>query len=681
MMLSRTMLIFLFGGILFLSAGSLAAQNRIPGIIPELSMAKPLEGDTFEVVYRFSRFDDARPISRIDDLSPRLALLGPGEVLVDKPALNGNPGTIKIVFRFRALESGWCLLSAIQFSFPDNELVSDPVLIGIGRKDSGVIPPDLTWSFPQSGWYAGQSALVTLELRMAKSISLVQGIDAFNIQGAIVEEVAGLGSMQVEKVSDLEFYRIPVASWLVTPTSTGALVLPAVKVRFDAFSRTALSRSALVVPLPENVPKDAAIGSFFLFLLADSEEKLQDQPFTIVVRLEGTGNVPYVRIPELIAPGLAILSREEHARLLPYAGGYRGTREIVYKVVSQQAGDMVVSLPGLSTFDPATGRSAYLPQRSLPLQIRFGVQEYQNPRVSTIKALDRNLKQEFNHTDKPEIFLIVLCILVPLVVLVWPIGTRRRLGKIRLGLVLALVLIVALFVGELAKRKQIEQDAQGLMTAFLGDLEAERYTMALENGKQLVKLLPDNALVWYGLSLSALRSSDDVLAIAALDQAYQLHPSSPVIQESLGKLEALMKISVPFRAFMTLPASLLLPVASVLFIVGIILYRLPLPWSGMRTAGAMFACMLAGVCALLFVMESIQAGVEYSFVKHQALVVRKIPDDTAQPWIVLPKGTKLKTYTEIDGFVQVETAFAVKGWVKKTELAKRSIAHPPLLQD
>ncbi len=124
--------------------------------------------------------------------------------------------------------------------------------------------------------------------------------------------------------------------------------------------------------LPTGAPEDfdGAVGDFEISSTPPPSVVGANSSASYVLRLEGTGNFPLVRVPRIEFPAsfeqynVTTADNTTHT-----AAGTRGYREFTYPFIPRTDGAYVIPGPGFSYFDPSSGRYVTLSGREIAVEV------------------------------------------------------------------------------------------------------------------------------------------------------------------------------------------------------------------------------------------------------------------------------------------------------------------------
>ena len=130
-----------------------------------------------------------------------------------------------------------------------------------------------------------------------------------------------------------------------------------------------------VMPLPEGAPEgfNGAVGHFEVQTRLSTEKLKTNEPATITYIITGTGNISYLKEPELTLPEQFELYPAKSESNTRVAGNnVTGTQTVEFTFVPQVEGDFTLSLGKYSYFDPSTKKYVEIPLPSYNVKVGKG---------------------------------------------------------------------------------------------------------------------------------------------------------------------------------------------------------------------------------------------------------------------------------------------------------------------
>jgi tetratricopeptide (TPR) repeat protein len=590
----------------------------------------------------------------------------PGLRLVEGPSirpvslLQGNERirVVEIRYTFAGAVAGRYVIPAFRLSVAGQLYRSSPRLLEVGeRGDRSRVPFLVEWSLDDDRVYVGEAIPVYLEAYNAVDYFFANSVEFPAPANAILEEVQGLGAIEQYSVDGVELYRIPVATYMITPTVDGELVLPASQVSGATISGRGAARTVLVSPIPDSIAPTGAIGTFeYAAELTPREIRLADQA-TLRLSVAGEGNLHFLQIPDPELEGFAVVSDETRPEYIATERGYSGAvvREIVLEPTDR--GTSRVRPATFPYLDLRSGRTAILAARSLSAEVTAADEPPPSAAVivepldiERIAAMDRRVWYDRASS---------LGLLAPGIVFLLAFRIFRPRGAGAVLLVAASTLLIAAYSDRLP-RDELERAAvryeEGNIRAAISATEAA------------ARRVPDAAGINYNLAALYARLGDTPRAVFAAREAIRLAPAAAEPRTLLTTIEdsaGLVRTIPPPQRF---HPDLFVLTSALLFTVlctGVALC------GGSRRPGV----LLAGILVVIMLAVSL-IGIVITAAEHQSqlavtvqdLTLTRIPGPESDGWLPLPGGTAVRVVARDGDSVLVETSLGLQGWVDLTRL-------------
>ncbi len=193
-----------------------------------------------------------------------------------------------------------------------------------------------------------------------------------------------------EVLNGISYSRTLLAEHALFPIKPGVAIIDEYKIKasiqtpglFGVGTPYSVARSSeqvkiQVKPLPtEGRPKNfvGAVGSFELRAFVDRQNDFPaNQPFSLKVRFDGSGNAKSIDRPALdLPPGLEVYDMKSDSKFFKNGTSYK---EFEILIIPRQEGNFVIPGFSVSLFDPAT--SKYYGRSSEPISIRINPEKVQ----------------------------------------------------------------------------------------------------------------------------------------------------------------------------------------------------------------------------------------------------------------------------------------------------------------
>ena len=608
-------------------------------------------GEQFTVSVEFDH-DDPQTVTVLEDDLPD------GIRLIRGPYIRSvGDGTVRVSYTLRADRTGTFRFTGFELSAGGRDFTTRPFAVSAGLYDRRVlyVPPELTWRAEKEEVYVGETVFLHLELVDNRSIVIFDSMSVTPPRTGVFQQVPGFGRIEEERIGDTVLYRLPVATFIFTPSASGRITIPAASVQTGGRSAKAETLILLVKPLPEEIETTGAIGEFRFTSAMDRQQAAVDDEVALRITLSGRGNLGYLIIPDPQYSGVILVSTEETQDLRVGSSGYEGTRGVVYRFVAEEAGEGEVRAPAFVWMDGTDYSIRSANERVYPLRfiVSDGSSEAEETDLFPFEPADARSVLSFRDRPLRSTPWVYLSLLPgPLCFFTVIVLKRRGSGPLAILLLALLAADPALPIGADLTRGD-DAYAKGDFAAAI-----EIYTAAAVE-------LPENPGVRYNLGLALYRSGMQGEGLHEIRSAVLLRPMNSRFRETMLWMEGAMSLDRGVAPALGVDPDLFLVVFIVFFNISFIL---PIPLRRRSKGGSLIVLILSALIVI-----SSAAGFAYSgwydaipkgVIGSAGAEVWRIPDSTARNWLELAPGTSVRIGSEADGFKLVETGYGIKGWIE-----------------
>lgn len=597
---------------------------------------------------------------------PRAATPGPE---TDRSA-DTEQGRTEIEIPFRAVEPGRVIIEPIVLRDEDgNTWRTERHLVEIATSadDDATVPFDVSWSVTTDTVYEGQTIPVFLNIERATSFSFPDEIAVEQPEGAVFEEVEGLGSVESEVVDEVELLRYPVATFLMTPSSEGDIEIPAASVGEGGSARRAQAREITVEQLPEQVRDSLAVGDYRFSAELSHERVTEGETTTLTMRVEGTGNLDFFQFPNVEADGATVGSQGEQSDVSPVSAGLVGSREQQLRITPQEAGETEVRVERFSWLDPDTDRVSGEGPLRFSLEVGAAdtaIAETQGDAPFEVLSSEEIVKaQPVEMYRFPVFYLLFLPPLVTIALAFAGVGVKR-VGSVAMT---TLVFVPLLFV--LTASTPVRELPKEELDDAVAALEEGSVAEAKWRFENVHEDYPRSPGVLYNLAYAGYLSEDRGTAVYGLREALRISPGMNEAREGLEwvedqyGLDRQVQMSSRIRPDTALVGLFVLSYVMAGLAVGVRRRKDARYAIGFLSTGLL---MLAGVIFMLYAVRG--ARVPTAVVAEQETVIRQVPVVEAKEWLTLPAGAAVRPRDVYGDYRLVHTGFGVEGWVSSDAL-------------
>jgi hypothetical protein len=644
-------------------APSIAAEDK--PLVMEVSPSRLREGETFTIEMRLDYPDPSR-INIIEPAFPEAlsVVRGPDvKMLLSRRDREAPKRTVSVSYEFRANEPGRHVLGSFILRAGGDSFLSRPASVAVLYRDEDVnaVLFEPVWQLARESVYAGQTVACVLELQNVEEILLPDELRVVAPRGAVFEQAAGVGRIRSEALPEMEVYHVPVASSLLTPTSVGRLEIPAARVTAKGKTRYAQPTVLTVQPAPTEIETSGAIGDLGMSVRLDRLRAVEGEQAELTIRVEGRGNLAFLRLPAPVVSGLTVHETEESEDYDTTEAGYVGYRETVYRYTATEPGEASIEVPAFRWLDPEQGAVRSAGPERFTIEVESLEEVASGPALPfSVKPMDHVLTEPFSRFySYPAAYLWFLP--GPLAVVLFAVLRRMRARK------LLFFALAGLF---LSADVPPSAPPAHLVSAFQA-YEAEDYERAARLFRVSLGSLPDNAALWFNRSLTMYQAGRPGHAVYAARKAVRLRPMATEYRELLDWIHRDAQLEQPPGIVPGLHPDVFFVAMAILF--GLFCAQLVLAlWK--RRGGMVIVLVLLAVLSL-----GSLGGFLYVMTAHQQLPavvmgdggqLRRIPQSAAATWLTLPEGTSVRVLGASGSYVLVETGYDVQGWISQTAILR-----------
>ena len=654
-------LFFPGGGLMAQTVGMDLSPNPV-GVGDNISLVVELPAETVsDVVLDEVAFPRGIQIWRGPYLRPFTTLSSSGDPV----------SQVRITYTLRSLRAGRILMEPLLFKAGEREFPTDPVLLEVGNYSNRrlVFPLELEWQSSSDFIYRGEAVALTLTLLRQKEIGLIDGFSVAPPGSGFLEGAPGIKSITAYALAGVPLYDIPVASYIYTPATVGKVVIAGGTVERDGLTGRSDRIELDVMPLPPEVDPTGAVGQFELVGTTDAEELRTGMTFRFSLILSGTGNLNYLKIPELLVEGGKVISMETDAGYTPSSAGYAGQVIQHYTLEVTDSNRLAIRQPAFPFVEKRTGRIKVLPARNRVFSILPAL-EIEGPVDNTSSGPDiylqgSSLLSFFDYGRNPLLWLFLLP--GPLALALFALFRKPRSRRITLGLMLFLLSFNLHGDDGDSWAVHIEK-AEQLLQA--DDIRGARAELGVMPGD------PYEAAAWHFASAAlASRENNHAEAVWHLRSALMDRPMSSRIREQLKLTESSALVGDAYPPPLPLDRRLffllLLLMVNAAAVTGI--FIMLKPRSGRVILFILFLAGSAGMASLMGVAEislSRSYGVVMPDIPEDTVYLKRVPREEAQEWFLLKSGTTLLLREKVGDYYLTENGALVTGWIHQDQVKK-----------
>lgn len=573
----------------------------------------------------------------------------------------------QVTWAFRVNESGIYSLPEFSIKSEDVETSLQFPIVKVFLKDeeNNNFPLKVRWKDTKQEIYVGESLPIIIEANNLEDIKFYDNLVSRKPRNGSFVEVQGLGGINQETIEDSDIYTVSIASWIYTPLEKGLVTIPSVRVDINGLTRYTGDLKINVLPLPE-VNVTGGVGEFLINTTPDGTQVTPEDVFKFKVKIQGMGNLPYFKLPDITHNGLIVLDKKETENINYGDKGYMGWREVLYTLQSLEPGVKEISIPSLSWID-WEGNTVYYNGSTSNINVVSSkvVEEEIRPFLSLFKTPEIISSYRIYLYKQP--FMWILLIVSPLILLVLAIVKKVKLTKNRKILIMSITSISLLLMSVVFSKGF---EFQGELVKADNFIEEENYIEAINIYNNLTTELPFNYGLFLNLSILWDKLGDKAKSVYNVRMAERIYPSSNRIQQLkiyLSESEEYYQKQAKTVTFFN-PDFLF---AFLVVLVNLLLYIfIKTRKNGNITTVSILIFIsiftLSVVLGLVYIdkRNSIEAGI----IVNGGTDIKKVPNSMALDWMTLPEGYTVYIKGEWENKYLIETEYGLQGWIDKDKI-------------
>jgi len=250
--------------------------------------------------------------------------------------------------------------------------------------------------------FVGEQVIISASVYSRYNISGVEDVKTPGFKGFWVQDIFNPKNISFDRkyIGNKEYLYTLWQKKALFAQKTGTLEIEPYDITFIVsdgwgFSRTKMSAKSKTVkvnvkPLPAGKPDGfgGAVGNFTVSISTDKTELNLDEPMTVKVTVQGSGNFKLFETPKVEFPSaFEKFEPKSQENISANNNGISGTKTFSYMVIARQNGEFEIPGVNFSFFDPAS--KSYKTVSTKPLNITVkGERDSSMASVSTVVKAD-----------------------------------------------------------------------------------------------------------------------------------------------------------------------------------------------------------------------------------------------------------------------------------------------------
>ncbi len=572
----------------------------------------------------------------------------------------------RVSFVYVSDESGRFELGSYLSRSSEGDFSTEPLLMEIGlyRNRSLVIPPDISWNLNRERVYVGQNIVLILELSGLRDIRIFERVDVTPPAEGFFEPIDEIGTITRYELGGNTLYRQPVAEYMFTPSTAGRIEIPRAYLDADGVRIQSDAPVIRVSSLPEEVEESGMVGVFRLNSQVNTEEMDLSEVLQFEMRISGTGNLNYLRLPEPNIEGWSVIEEKEEESFEAVGEGYQGYRSRVYRLSPESAGELAVRVPRLRAVDPRNGRVYSLGGERYLVDVVASTEKAAASGVDAFPFSPREMYVDdstagLTRYREPEPYLWLLP--GPLVFLFFLILRRRRRSILFVSLLS--LLLLSFTPAPMIDNPEAER---GMRAYAAGEWEAAYDAFYRLIDEQ--QYCPDGR---YNLSLAAYRLGRVGEAVFYVRSAVHIDPSEHAYRRLLSYYEE--ELELPQHNLFPWPVhpdTILLVLTLVLNFAGFAGVFYLFSRRNAYFIAAVFLLVLSFASSAAMVYSIYTRTADVAVAVDGEIEVKTIPQNGSSNTFLLKEGETVEIVGRAEPFVFVKTVLGRRGWIREALLRR-----------
>ncbi len=575
---------------------------------------------------------------------------------------------IKVEYLFEGL--GFIKIPPLKVIYKGDSYVSSEAEVSVLRADeinSFGLPVDLYWDLNKREVYEYQSIGLVLRsnwLLDSNSNKISGFLPA--IKDAMIEKMPIFGDIQYRTFNNKEILDVPFYNFVLTPLKGSKNVLiPSFSFNIDSgLVREAPELLLKVKPIPKEV-KSLAVGTFRIDYETPTYSTIEQDIFTILIKITGQGNFPHFYFPEIETYNSKILNKKKNYSFKPSKDGYKGSISQIYTVKPDTKGSVFLNIGDFSYLNPDNGTVYTLKGKKLKY-------EYSG-NFDSINKIHNNVDSDFkllsytdilNYKNKTFLFFVpyYYLLLIPgfLLSLAILINYKKFFAASSFGLAI-LILAVGISLNAVNDSLLSEKNINDLIENY----NAKNYDAALIKIDNILKKYPNYSGLWLNRALVLSKMDRDFDAIYSAYKAFLASPNNEAPYKVIGLIEAKNGVTDNIRNNSFIFSNIFFIIS--LFLINFLVVSISYKFLAKNLKKIIIFLLFSAVCFTIFetyYFYSEQQS-EVGIIKGDLVSLYKVPDNFSRSWRFLKGNASVYILDSKDDFVLIETSYGLQGWIHK----------------
>ncbi|UGQ15867.1 hypothetical protein [Borrelia sp. RT5S] len=582
----------------------------------------------------------------------------------------GSGYVIVVKIEYYLEKLGFVKIPPLKLVYLDQVYLSSEFEVSVLRDDemqSFGLPVELYWDFGEKEIYEYQSVGFVLRSNWLTSSNLNFVTGAFSaVKDAMIDRTPIFGNIRYRTFNSREILDVPLYNFILTPLRGAKdVIIPSISFHVDGNISRAVSELFLKVkPIPEEV-KSLAVGSFKIEYEFPNSSSIDQDTFTVLIKITGQGNLPHIRFPEIETYNARVIYKKENYNFEPSKDGYKGNISRIYTIKPDNRGNLFLSIGEFTYLEPEEGRVYRLEGKRLKYEY-YGESKNSDESARDLFSDFRLLSyyEILNYKNKTFLFFVPACylLLVPgfLFSLFILIKYKRFFIASGLGLVI-LILTFSVSLNAISDGSFSEESVNDLIESY----ELKNYEDSLNKVDNIIKRNPSYSGLWLNRALILSKMEKDFDATYSAYKAFFTSPSNETFYKVVDLIEARSGVSENIRnnSFVFSNAFFIFS----LILINILMIVLSYRFYAKNLKRIILFLLCSVTCFALFQTYYFYAEqqAEIGIIKGDLVSLYKVPDNFSRSWKFIKGNVSVYVLDRKDDFVLIQTSHGLQGWVYK----------------
>ncbi|WP_281861786.1 hypothetical protein [Candidatus Borrelia fainii] len=579
---------------------------------------------------------------------------------------------IKIEYAFDKL--GFVKIPSLKVVYLDEVYLSSEFEVVILKEDESKffgLPVRLYWDFDKEEIYEYQSVGFVLRVNWLVNNNLKSIASSFNaVKDAMIDRTPIFENIKYRAFNSKEILDVPLYNFILTPLrGSKGIVIPSVSFNIgEDIARMSPGISLKIKPIPDEV-KSLAVGTFKIYYEFPNSTLINQDTFTVLIKITGQGNLPHIRFPEIETYNSKVIYNKKSYNFEPSKDGYKGSISKVYTLKPDNKGNLFLNIGDFTYLNPDDGKVYKLDGKRLKYEY-YGKfknnNEFGQELLSDFSLLSYH--DILKHRNKTFLFFVPVyyLILIPGILFSLVVFIRYRKFFIASGCGLViLILTLAVSLNAINDGYLSEDNINDLIE----DYKLKNYDNALNRVDNILKKNPSYSGLWLNRALILNKMDRYFDAIYSAYKAFFTSPSNDTFYKVIDFIEAKNGVNENIRNNSFVWSNIFFIIS--LILINILIVIISYKFYAKNLKRIILFLLLSVTCFTLFQTYYfyVDQQSEIGIIKGDLVSLYKVPDNFSRSWRFLNGNISVYVLNRKDDFVLIQTSHGLQGWIHKNFIA------------